>query len=309
MGEHQRHQQAPWLGKALRQPIDRGAYGRGVELEQVAVDGTAVERVVPLRTRLERRVMPAGEILERGRHREAETIARRARDAGTQHVAPRAGERDVIPSLSQPREDVRLVRREQVLERSMPRHVRVQAREHRDAALCAHAVLRVRVREPHTPRGQRVDRGRAYDRVAERTDAVRAELIGHEQQQVRSAGHEISMPHHDLRGSGRSVDAFNRLDETIAPHQHAGALDIPAREPVPYDGTEPFGVREHRHEAKADGRRIWFADVADGRLVVWRMSDDIAGLGGLQPAQSDSLIWLRAARSCRKRGIRPAPKS
>jgi hypothetical protein len=203
MGEHQRHQQAPWLGKALRQPIDRGAYGRGVELEQVAVDGTAVERVVPLRTRLERRVMPAGEILERGRHREAETIARRARDTRTQHVAPRAGERDVIPSLSQPREDVRLVRREQVLERSMPRHVRVQAREHRDAALCAHAVLRVRVREPHTPRGQRVDRGRAYDRVAERTDAVRAELIGHEQQQVRSAGHEISMPHHDPRGSGR----------------------------------------------------------------------------------------------------------
>src|SRR5215204_1683949 len=104
-----------------------------------------------------------------------------------QSVAAYARPRNMVAAVAKGGEEVRLPRQEQVVEGAVAGDVGVPAGQHRDPALRARTVLRVRLREAHPSRRERVDVRSASDRVPERADGVGALLIAHEEQQVRTA--------------------------------------------------------------------------------------------------------------------------
>ena len=188
MREHERDPQQPRL---LRGPSFVEPAFRGADRRLVGVD----HEVVATRSEVEAPRQPVGE------RRQATERAGLGWDEVAAEVGARLGD-----SRRTRRHDDREPRRgsrrrawmrsrfgscgcNKWVERPMTGDVRIPAGHERHPTRRAHRVLAERVRELHAPCGQRVDVRRARHRIAETPERVGAQLVGHEEHDVRAAGH------------------------------------------------------------------------------------------------------------------------
>ena len=125
-------------------------------------------------------------------------------DARREDVAAMARDGDVVPRVAHDAEQVRLPRLQEVRQRPVAGHVRIPPGHHRHPARTAHGMLAERVRETNPALRECVDVGRLSHRVVEAPERIGAQLVGHEQHDVRAGGHRGTLRRRSCRGTRES---------------------------------------------------------------------------------------------------------
>ncbi len=110
--------------------------------------------------------------------------------ARRKRIAARASPRNIIPTILQELQKVGFPGFDEVGESAVAPHMRIPAGKHGDPARAADGVLTKRIGEARTLCSERIQMRRLHNRVAKRTDTVGAQLVRHEDQEIRSFAHE-----------------------------------------------------------------------------------------------------------------------